>query len=62
MLASFVPWIMLNRDGLDVLLHPETGDEVCRPRGACGVVRAIAAAQAGGFWQEWENDSGRARK
>ena len=26
MLASFVPWIMLNRDGLNVLLHPETGD------------------------------------
>ena len=27
MLASFVPWLMLNRDGLDVLLHPETGDD-----------------------------------
>jgi aromatic ring-cleaving dioxygenase len=26
MLASFVPWLMLNRDGLTVLLHPETGD------------------------------------
>jgi DOPA 4,5-dioxygenase len=26
MLAAFVPWIMLNRDGLNVLLHPETGD------------------------------------
>ncbi len=26
MLASFVPWLMLNRDGLNVLLHPETGD------------------------------------
>ena len=26
LLAAFVPWIMLNRDGLDVLLHPETGD------------------------------------
>ena len=27
MLASFVPWLMLNRDGLTVLLHPETGDD-----------------------------------
>ena len=26
MLASFLPWLMLNRDGLIVLLHPETGD------------------------------------
>jgi aromatic ring-cleaving dioxygenase len=27
MLASFVPWLMLNRDGLTVLLHPETGND-----------------------------------
>jgi aromatic ring-cleaving dioxygenase len=26
MLAAFVPWLMLNRDGLTVLLHPQTGD------------------------------------
>jgi DOPA 4,5-dioxygenase len=26
MLAEFTPWLMLNRDGLTVLLHPETGD------------------------------------
>jgi DOPA 4,5-dioxygenase len=26
MLAQFVPWLMLNRDGLTVLLHPETGN------------------------------------
>jgi DOPA 4,5-dioxygenase len=26
MLGSFVPWLMLNRDGLTVLLHPETGN------------------------------------
>jgi aromatic ring-cleaving dioxygenase len=25
--ATFVPWLMLNRDGLAVLLHPETGDD-----------------------------------
>ncbi len=28
LLASFLPWLMLNRDGLTVLLHPETGDDV----------------------------------
>jgi aromatic ring-cleaving dioxygenase len=27
LLASFVPWLMLNRDGLAILLHPETGDD-----------------------------------
>jgi DOPA 4,5-dioxygenase len=26
LLASFLPWLMLNRDGLIILLHPGTGD------------------------------------
>ena len=25
--AEFVPWLSLNRDGLDILIHPRTGDE-----------------------------------
>jgi len=28
MLASFLPWLMLNREGLDVLVHPLTDDSV----------------------------------
>lgn len=26
--ADIVPWLMLNHEGLDVLVHPETGDDV----------------------------------
>lgn len=26
--GDLVPWLALNRDGLTVLVHPETGDEV----------------------------------
>ncbi|MGH7963982.1 MAG: DOPA 4,5-dioxygenase family protein [Candidatus Binatia bacterium] len=26
--GAVVPWLMLNREGLDVLVHPETGDHV----------------------------------
>jgi len=26
LLASFLPWLILNRDGLSILLHPGTGD------------------------------------
>jgi aromatic ring-cleaving dioxygenase len=27
MFGAFVPWLMLNRDGLAVLVHPETDDD-----------------------------------
>ncbi len=27
LLGSFLPWLMLNRDGLTVFLHPETGND-----------------------------------
>jgi aromatic ring-cleaving dioxygenase len=30
--AEVVPWLMLNRDGLTVLVHPETGDHVADHR------------------------------
>lgn len=26
--GSVVPWLAINRDGLNVLVHPETGDEM----------------------------------
>ena len=26
--SKVVPWLMLNREGLDILIHPETGDDL----------------------------------
>ncbi len=26
--SQVVPWLMLNREGLDILVHPNTGDDV----------------------------------
>ncbi len=46
MLAKFVPWLMLNRDGLTVLLHPETGDNLTDHSVARSVVRRGAAVAA----------------
>lgn len=32
LLAEFMPWLALNRDGLDVFVHPNTGDDLADHR------------------------------
>src|SRR5262249_4893628 len=46
LLASFLPWLMLNREGLSILLHPGTGDlrRSYRPRRLVGQ-RAAATGE-----------------
>jgi len=42
--SRFVPWLMLNREGLNVLVHPLTDDSVGRSHRVCGLARSTAAA------------------
>lgn len=40
--ATFVPWLMLNRQGLDILVHPVTGDDLSDHRdGALWLGRSL---------------------
>ncbi len=43
-----VPWLMLNREGLSILVHPLTGDELRGSRDPQPVARSAAAAQSRG--------------
>jgi aromatic ring-cleaving dioxygenase len=49
MLAAFVPWLMLNRDDLVVLLHPETGDDLADHTAHAAWFGAILALRLGVF-------------
>ena len=42
--ARFVPWLMLNRGGLDVLVHPQTGDAYADHTEHAQLARRTAAA------------------
>jgi aromatic ring-cleaving dioxygenase len=49
MLAAFVPWLMLNRDDLVVLLHPETGDDLTDHTAHAAWFGAILPLRLGAF-------------
>ena len=43
---NIVPWLMLNREGLDVLVHPLTDSFLLRPQQECDVARHTGADEA----------------
>ena len=44
--ANVVPWLMLNREGLDVLIHPLSDDFGRRSQHLCDVARHAGSAEA----------------
>src|ERR1700722_20622768 len=48
-LGNFVPWLMLNRDGLTVLLHPETSDNYTDHSAPAARVGAAGTLRLDGF-------------
>ena len=44
---TIVPWLMLNRQGLDVLVHPLTDSSLRRSQSLCGVAWGTGGAEVG---------------